>query len=193
MEHVMETRIRHFRKQRGWTLQALADRIGTTAHTIQRLETSNMTVSTDWLERIADAFGIDPVSLLASEDRGEISMLGTIGKGGIVRDTPSAADPQSITLDVPAELPVAVRVDEPQGPYGAGSILIANKLMGEDMLSALGRDALIALEGGTILLRRVVKGSHGTFTLVPLGHGDDIRYNQSVEWLAKIVMRVEYF
>lgn len=193
MENLMETRIRHFRKQRGWTLQTLADRIGTTAQTIQRLETSNMTVSTDWLERIAEAFGIDPVSLLASEDRGEISMLGTIGKGGIVRDVPSAADPQSITLDVPAEQPVAVRVDESQGPYAAGSILIANKLVGDDMSSALGRDALVALEGGTILLRRVVKGSNGTFTLVPLSHTDDIRYNQAVEWLAKIVMRVEYF
>ena len=189
----METRIRHFRKQRGWTLQTLADRIGTTAQTIQRLETSNMTVSTDWLERIADAFGIDPVSLLASDDRGEISMLGTIGKGGIVRDQPSAADPQSITLDVPAEQPVAVRIDEPQGPYAAGSILIANKLVGEDMSSAVGRDALVGLAGGTVLLRRVVKGSNDSFTLVPLGHTEDVRYNQPVEWLAKIVMRVEYY
>ena len=188
----METRIRYFRKQRGWTLQALADRIGTTAQTIQRLETSNMTVSTDWLERIADAFGIDPVKLLVSDDRGEVSMLGTIGKGGIVRDHPGAGDPQSIALDIPAEQPVAVRIDEPQGPYPAGCILIANKLFGDDMSSALGRDALVGLDGGTVLLRRVVKGNANTYTLVPLGSTEDVRYNQPVEWLAKIVMRVEY-
>ena len=52
----MKTRIREFRKERRWTLQDLARQVGTTAQTVQRLETANMTVSTDWLERFGEAF-----------------------------------------------------------------------------------------------------------------------------------------
>ena len=54
----MSTRIREFRKLRGMTLQYLAQKVGTTAQTIQRLETGNMTVSLDWLRRIADVYGV---------------------------------------------------------------------------------------------------------------------------------------
>lgn len=43
----MRTRIRHFRKARGLTQTELAEALGTTAATVSRLETADMTVSTD--------------------------------------------------------------------------------------------------------------------------------------------------
>ena len=58
------TRIRELRKARGLTLQQLAEIVGTTAQTIQRLETDNMSVSVDWLQRIAPALGVAPPILL---------------------------------------------------------------------------------------------------------------------------------
>ena len=47
----MKTRIRHFRKLKGLTQSGLALRLSTTAATVSRLATADMTVSTDWLER----------------------------------------------------------------------------------------------------------------------------------------------
>lgn len=187
----METRIRHFRKLRGWTLQDLAERIGTTAQTIQRLETSNMTVSTDWLERIGAALGVPPISLLSGGDGHEIALLGALGRDGILRDQGSS-DGTAISLDVPAERPVAVRLADPVGPYPAGAVLIGNKLEGAAMLGALGKDALVQISTGAIVLRRVVRGRGDTFTLVPLEPGGDIRYDEEVNWIARLVMRVDY-
>jgi transcriptional regulator with XRE-family HTH domain len=62
------TQIRAVRKARGFTLKDLANAIGTTPQTVQRLETANMTVSLEWLQRIADALGIQPHLLLIPLD-----------------------------------------------------------------------------------------------------------------------------
>ncbi len=58
------THIRDFRKARGLTLTQLAGLIGTTPQTVQRLEADTMTLSLDWLEKIARALGTQPASLL---------------------------------------------------------------------------------------------------------------------------------
>ncbi len=188
----METRIRHFRKLRGWTLQDLAERIGTTAQTVQRLETSNMTVSTDWLERIGEALGVPPISLLAGTERREIALLGALGRDGILHDAGGSAEQPTIEVDIPAERPVAVRLTDPVGPYPAGAVLIGNRLDGAAMLGALGKDALVQIQSGPIVLRRVVRGEGDTFTLVPLEPGGDIRYDEAVDWIARLVMRIDY-
>ena len=188
----METRIRHFRKLRGWTLQELAERIGTTAQTVQRLETSNMTVSTDWLERIGEALRVPPISLLAGQTANQIPLLGALGRNAILRETDRFDDQPTIEVDIPAERPVAVRIAEAVGPYPEGAILIGNKLEGVDMLAALGKDALVQIRGGPVVLRRVVRGSGDTFTLVPLGTEGDIHYDEPVDWIARLVMRIEY-
>ena len=187
----METRIRHFRKLRGWTLQELAERIGTTAQTIQRLETSNMTVSTDWLERIGAALGVPPINLLSDTEGHEIALLGALGRDGILRDR-GDTDGETIALDVPAERPVAVRLADSVGAYPAGALLIGNKLEGTAMLGALGKDALVQISSGPLVLRRVVRGGDNTFTLVPLEPGGDVRYDETVDWIARLVMRIDY-
>ena len=188
----METRIRHFRKMRGWTLQELAERIGTTAQTIQRLETSNMTVSTDWLDRIGTALGVPPISLLAGTEKSETVLLGALGRDGILRNQAESAEQAAVELDIPAERPIAVRLADPVGPYPAGILLIGNKLEGAAMLGALGKDALVQIRSGPVVLRRVVRGNGDTFTLVPLEPGGDVRYDETVDWIARLVMRVEY-
>lgn len=58
------TRIRISRKDRGLTLKEVAAAIGTTPQTLQRLETDNMTVSIEWLFKIAKALGVPPSELL---------------------------------------------------------------------------------------------------------------------------------
>jgi hypothetical protein len=43
-----------------------------------------------------------------------------------------------------------------------------------------------------VVLRRVVRGAGDTFTLVPVAPEGDIRYDEAVDWIARLVMRVEY-
>jgi transcriptional regulator with XRE-family HTH domain len=188
----MKNRIKQFRKLHGLTLKALGDRIGTTPQTIQRLETANMTVSTDWLEKIAAVFGVEPAALLTEQVGRTAPLLGTLGRNGVLRQAAIAAEGRHVSFDVPAEQPVAVELDEAVGPYPRGCTLIGNRLTGADMVNAIGRDAIVRLRGDTIVLRRVVRGSGDTFTLVPLQAGGDICYDVTPEWIARLVMRMEY-
>jgi transcriptional regulator with XRE-family HTH domain len=188
----MENRIRHFRKMHGMTLEKLGKRINTTAQTIQRLETSNMTVSTDWLEKIADVFGIEPAALLTDHTGREVPLVGALGKNALLRKTTYAAENRSLSLDIPAEDPVAVELAEPAGPYPKGCILIGNRLSGASMAGAVGKDALVAIDGETIALRKVISGVNDTFTLVPVGTDGDVLYDIAPHWVARLVMRIEY-
>jgi transcriptional regulator with XRE-family HTH domain len=55
--------LRRLRHARNMTLQAVADKIGTTAQTVQRLETANMVMTLEWLDKLCWAYRIDPAVL----------------------------------------------------------------------------------------------------------------------------------
>lgn len=60
-------RIRAIRKQRGMTLKQVAEKLGTTPQTVQRLEADTMTLSIDWLERICAALQVKPYELFQDD------------------------------------------------------------------------------------------------------------------------------
>ena len=54
-------RIREWRKVRKLTLKDVADRISSSPQTVQRLETGNMTLSVEWIAKLAAALKVEPV------------------------------------------------------------------------------------------------------------------------------------
>ncbi len=187
----METRIREYRKLRRMTLQELADKIGTTPQTVQRLETANMTVSTDWLQRFADVFGVHPADLLRGGKAREISILGVLGPGAILRST-NPLDVTPFHMDIPADDPVAVRLDAPVGNYLAGTVVVGNKLSRANIVNAFGADCLVGMPNGTVMLRRVIRGEGDRVTLVPLDNQGEVQYDQEPEWVARVVLTINY-
>jgi DNA-binding Xre family transcriptional regulator len=182
----MKTRIRDMRRQRGMTLQQLADSIRpepTTPQTIGRLETGIRTVSLDWLTRIADALDCHVSDLLELPERPEIPLLGQVGAQGMV--SPSAAGMVDVA---PSALnPVAVQISAPTGAYAAGDLLICDRYDGADMDNALGRDAVAAPAEGHTLLSRVIRGTaDGAYTLVSLEPGGRILYDTRLAWAATV-------
>jgi len=188
----VQTRIRHYRKLRGLTLQQLADRVATTPQTISRLETGNMTVSMDWLERFAEVFDIHVADLIEGGGGREITLLGTLAGDGAVMSVVEG-DVARFVLDVPADRPVAVKLAVRVGRYEAGDLLIGNRLEGDDLAAAHGQDCLVPGDENTFFLRRLARESGGAFTLMPLDPGGDVRFGAQLDWAARIVMRVSYF
>lgn len=189
----MQTRIRKLRKTRGWTLQQLADQIGTTPQTVQRLETANMTVSMDWLEKFASAFNVSAVDLMEASSAKDIECIGEIGHNGALEISPAGfAEQTFLSFDIPAHNPVAVRITHSVGPYLPGTVLVADKLARAQWSGAAGWDCLVAVNGGPTLLRRLVDGLDNNHTLVALTSGVPVLYNQKLDWVARIVMRIDY-
>ena len=185
-------RIREFRKLRGLTLLQLAEKIGTTPQTVQRLETDNMTVSLHWLDKISAALTVDPADLISERGDTPIPMIGRLGSSGRV----SAAEDQigaNYRLEVPASAPVAVRVDIGTGPYEAGSVLIASRFRPEDIENAHGTDCIAEIEGGKLMLRRLMRVAPGRWTLIPLEAGGEILSHVPLAWAARVIMAIRYY
>nr|WP_317892397.1 S24 family peptidase [uncultured Sphingomonas sp.] len=64
LSELIPNRVRALRMDRGWTLQELAERAGTTAPQIMKLEKSHRRLDLDWIERLAKAFEISEQELL---------------------------------------------------------------------------------------------------------------------------------
>lgn len=190
----MKTRIREFRKERRWTLADLAKKIGTTAQTVQRLETSNMTVSTDWLERFGEAFNIDPVQLLISPERINPLILGEIGPDGRLEVAPKGSakplgvDPGAIVRD---SVCVRLRVDFTDHPEG--TILVCERQTGRNIQNAIGIDALAGTVDGDIMFGRIINGEGERYTIVPQRQRASVWYDQELEWVAPPKMAIRMF
>ena len=195
----MSTRIREFRKLRGMTLQTLAQKVGTTAQTIQRLETDNMTVSLDWLERIAEVFGMPSAALLVTHKTAGVPVLGELDGDGAV--TPIGVDspsPVSLSLVLATPHPVAVRTTHASAvpahgqSFAPGTILIGGRTEIDTTTSMDPTNCLVAFRDGRVMFRRLSIDS-GTVTMdghSRKGAGDETP--PLVEWIAPIVMAVRY-
>ena len=80
----MITRIREVRRARGMTLDDVAKACvpPTTPQTVGRLETGTRTVSVGWLNRIAQALGVEAQDLVESGDSAELKVTAVLGPGG---------------------------------------------------------------------------------------------------------------
>src|SRR5690349_359167 len=80
----MITRIREVRRARGMTLDEVAQRCDppTTPQTIGRLETGTRTVSVGWLNRIANALGVEAQDLVEGGEAAELKVAAILGAGG---------------------------------------------------------------------------------------------------------------
>jgi transcriptional regulator with XRE-family HTH domain len=64
---MMQNRLREFRKKRGYTLQQLADAVGTSHQQLQRLESGERRLSDLWIEKLYKPLGCYPSELLPLE------------------------------------------------------------------------------------------------------------------------------
>ncbi len=186
----MSTRIRAIRKLRRLTLQELADQVGTTPQTIQRLETGHMTVSVDWLMRIGHALRLPPSALLSDNSDISVRLVGELGSDGMVRANDGGSMP--IIVSVPADDPMAIRVITRLGPHEAGTILVVSRLEKADRAKADGRDCLVELVDGSLLFRRIVLGKGGPVAFVPYDDRRGVERNLDIAWFAPVVMSIRY-
>lgn len=149
-----------------------------------------MTVSTDWLERLAKALDVRLVDLLDDNSQKSIERLGATGRGDRIEPI---SESEQFNLDVPADDPVAIEISNATGNYQKGMTVIGSRYTDANIVNAVGRDAIICLPDGSLLLRKLVQlPSQGGYALVPLESKEEILFVADIKWAAPVIMTVSY-
>ena len=187
----MITKIREVRRARGLTLDEVARACTpkTTPQTIGRLETGTRTVSVGWLNRIANALGVEASDLVDSPDKAELPVVALLSSTGAVA-------PRRAGIVVPPRAgpgEVAVSVAASTGDYRAGDEIWARQLDPVDFGQALNRDVLVPRPAGRFMFGRLIgregavgdKG--GKLHILPPGAGSRQSVVTDPPWIAMAV------
>ena len=166
----------------------------TTPQTIGRLETGTRTVSVGWLNRIADALGVEASDLVeGGGERAELPVAAMLGSDG-------ATAPRRTAIVVPPRGgpgQVAVTVSSSAGDYRAGDEIWCETLQPEEFGRALNRDVLVPRPAGRFLFGRLIgreapeQGeSSGKLHLLPPGAGGRQQVVANPPWIAMAVRLV---
>lgn len=181
----MITRIREVRKARGLTLDDVARRCDppTTAQTIGRLETGTRTVSVGWLNRIAQALGVDAQDLVAAgEAQRELKVAAVLGANG-------ATAPRKAAIVIPPRVmdaQVAMTVAASSGNYRAGDEIWCDVLGAEDFGRAVNRDVLVPRSAGRFLFGRLINRDDDKLQILPLEGGGRQQVVANPPWVAVV-------
>ena len=184
----MITAIREVRRAKGLTLEEVAARCTppTTAQTIGRLETGTRTVSVGWLNRIADALGVDAADLVKLPARADLPVAAILDAGGVhaPRHPAVVAPPQ------PAPGLVAITVAAGAGDYRAGDEIWCETLAPDAFARALNRDVLVPRAAGRFLFGRLIGRDDAKLHLLPPGAGARQQVVADPPWIASAVRLV---
>ena len=153
----------------------------TTAQTIGRLETGTRTVSVGWLNRIAEALGVDAGELVEGTGASEIAVAAVLGSGG------QARAPKRATLLVPPKPGVGaigMTVAVSTGDYRAGDEIWCEPLEAESYSRALNRDVLVPRPAGRFLFGRLIGREGNRLQLLPHGAGTRQQVITDPPWIA---------
>lgn len=131
----MDNRILELRKRQGLTLAQLAEKTGTTAQQIGRLEKGERKLTTDWMERLAKVFDVLPEDLMDSR-HGERVVIPEIqiksasrqGEKGQKSTAPNVAEPDNVLSEW--SLPRQLLANQ----IGAESTMRIIQVMGDSMI-----------------------------------------------------------
>lgn len=190
----MINRIRDIRKAKGMTLAELAEACAppTTAQTIGRLETGMRNLSIKWMDRIGAALGVDPESLVRSDDSQQAQVVATLGaQGADALETPREAVLPTDLAAQGANNPLTVlAVTESTGEYRPGDLLWLRQLDPEQTGEAINRDCLVPRPGGRFAFGRLIDRRGTLVGLLPPGAGQKQQVVDNPPWLAVAVMLV---
>jgi transcriptional regulator with XRE-family HTH domain len=184
----MITRIREVRRARGMTLDDVARRCDppTTPQTIGRLETGTRTVSIGWLNRIANALGVEAQDLVEGGDTSELKVAALLGPGG-------AMAPRKTAIVVPPRVEdgqIAILVAGSLGDYRSGDEIWCDTLQPQDYARALNRDVLIPRPAGRFIFGRLINRDTEKLQILPLEAGGRQQVVANPPWLALAVRLV---
>ncbi|MEM8988606.1 MAG: helix-turn-helix transcriptional regulator [Pseudomonadota bacterium] len=191
----MHNEIRRLRRAKGWTIKDLAARVGTSEATISRLETHQIAMSVDWLNRFADAFGVKPADLMRESAAADsVDFFGVLSGDGVLAERA----PPPFFFEIKAKDRFAIALDDPAPPFQEGDILVCRRLNLNDM-GAAGRTTPYALADlgarrGVAAGRLLhIEAGEDAWIFAPTRTDLDATPASACLWIAAVEMRVTQY
>ena len=177
----MITRIREVRRARRMSLEDVAKgcQPQTTPQTIGRLETGARTVSIGWLNRIAEALGVEAQDLVAGGQSPKLRVAAILTQSG-------ASAPRNSAIVVPPRIEddqLAILVGGSIGDYRAGDELWCDRLELAEFARALNHDVLVPRPAGRFLFGRLINRDEEKLQILPLNPGGRQQIVANPPWL----------
>jgi len=191
-------RIREIRQAKGLTLAELAAACDppTTAQTVGRIETGMRTLSTKWMDRIGTALGVDPQSLVRSEEQARPQVIAELGLG----DVAAIASPREVVMPHELEQGVAdaptlvIEVTAAVSEYRPGDLIWLHTIPTSEAASVINRDCLVPRSGGRFVFGRLIdtapKGDGVLVGVLPIQSGQKQQVIDNPPWIAVTQMLV---
>ena len=181
----MITAIREIRRAKRMTLADVARRCvpPTTAQTIGRLETGMRVLSLIWINRIADALGVDSSDLVALPDQHYLPVAAVLHDDG----THAPTREERIMVPNIGGSMIGLRIAATSGEYRRGDELWMEQLQPDAFATALNLDVLVPRPGGRFLFGRLLGREDGKLHILPLEAGARQQVVADPAWIAKAV------
>lgn len=190
----MINRIRDIRKSKGITLAELAEACDppTTAQTIGRLETGMRNLSIKWMDRIGHALGVDPETLVRSEEAPQSQIVADLTADGpeALSAPREAILPTDLAATSDSGQLVVLSVSASTGEFRPGDLLWLRQLQPEDAASAINRDCLVPRPGGRFAFGRLIDRRGTLVGILPAGSGQKQQVVDNPPWIAVAEMLV---
>lgn len=190
----MINRIREIRKAKGLTLAQLAAACDppTTAQTVGRLETGMRTLSINWMDRLGEALGVDPETLVRSETQERPSVIAELALNEAIA-LPTAREalfPHELAQG-PSDGPMLVmEVTAAVSEYRPGDLIWLRRIEPSEASAAINRDCLIPRSGGRFVFGRLIDTKGSLVGVLPVQSGQKQQVIDAPEWIAVTEMLV---
>ncbi|MEO0417225.1 MAG: helix-turn-helix transcriptional regulator [Pseudomonadota bacterium] len=190
----MINRIREIRRAKGLTLAQLAEACDppTTAQTVGRLETGMRTLSTKWMDRLAQALGVDPETLVRSEAQERPSVIAelTLNEAVALPSPREAVLPHELAQGPDDAAMLVMEVTAPVSEYRPGDLIWLRQVDLSDAPTILNRDCLVPRSGGRFAFGRVIDTTGSRVGILPVQSGQKQQVIDNPEWIAVTEMLV---
>lgn len=174
---MIRNRVWEFRKQRGLTLEQLAEQSGISTGHLSRIERHEKGWSMESLPKIARALGIEPHHLIdASEAWQEVPVIGTVGQATLGRllANESCGDVPRMRVKVPAVLGDVIAISVVGSSlyprYNTGDVIIAAE-PAIDPGSAAGKECVVITADHRVAVKHLQKSADSA-TIVATSHNE---------------------
>lgn len=186
--------IRAIRRRKGLSLEAVAERMGTSAQQLSRLERGQRPLTEEWARKAAKAMEADFFEVFgnAGDTRKTVPVVGYVADGAVVREFDRVGELDRVPAPPDADEPVAVVVvgNAMWPAFVDGDLLFYEPEKVPPPSLLIGRECVVQTADGRRMVRRLFRSPEpNRFRLASYNAPDEdgvvVEWASPVEWIKR--------